>query len=276
MGPRTHFGAAIDGVTIGGTVHGQGPPIVFWHGAYGDGNLDWQALLPHLTDRFTCYLPSWRGRGLSDDYPDLSYGRRVDDVLAYVESIGVATGLVGWSGGANVAIAAAARSDSVSALALFEPTMGSVMEERERTAFGGAVARMAELAAQGELAAALRAAAGFPFSEEEIAVAEDAGYFEAAGRYVPNLLSVFQQMREHQGPTADDPDVLDAISAPVLVMHGAVTKPFWIRGARYVADHVHDARVQVIPGAGHAAPLTLPASLAGALAGFFSSAWPSA
>lgn len=33
MGPRTHFGVAIDGVTIGGTVHGQGPPLVFWHGA---------------------------------------------------------------------------------------------------------------------------------------------------------------------------------------------------------------------------------------------------
>lgn len=276
MGPRTHFGVAIDGVAIGGTVHGQGPPLVFWHGGYGDGNLDWQALLPHLTGQFTCHLPSWRGRGLSDDHPDLSYGRRVDDVLAYVKSIGVPTGLVGWSGGANVALAATARSDSVNALALFEPTMGSVMEEQERAAFGGAVARMGELAAQGELAAALRAGAGFPFSGEEIAVAEDAGYFEAAGRYVPNLLSTFQQMMEHQGPTADDPDVLGAISAPVLVMHGAVTKPFWIRGARYVADHVLNARVQAIPGAGHAAPLTLPDSLASALAEFFSSARPPA
>lgn len=276
MGPRTHFGVAIDGVTIRGTVHGQGPPLVFWHGAYGDGNLDWQALLPHLTDQFTCHLPSWRGRGLSDDHPDLSYGRRVDDVLAYVESIGVPTGLVGWSGGANPALAAAARSDSVNALALFEPTMGSVMEEQERAAFGDAVARMGELAAQGELAAALRAGAGFPFSEEEIAVAEDAGYFEAAGRYVPNLLNAFQQMMEHQGPTADDPDVLGAISAPVLVVHGAVTKPFWLRGARYVADHVLNARVRAIPGAGHAAPLTLPDSLAGALAEFFSSARPPA
>lgn len=276
MGPRTHFGVAIDGVTIGGAVHGQGPPLVFWHSAYGDGNLDWQALSPHLAGQFTCHLPSWRGRGLSDDHPDLSYGRRVDDVLAYVESIGVPTGLVGWSVGANVALAAAARSDSVNALALFEPTMGSVMEEHERAAAGGAVARLGELAAQGELAAALRAGAGFPFSEEEIAVAEDAGYFEAAGRYVPNLLSAFQQMMEHHGSTADDPDVLGAISAPVLVMYGAVTKPFWIRGARYVADHVRNARLQAIPGAGHAAPLTLPGLLAGALAEFLSSARPQA
>jgi hypothetical protein len=26
---RTHYGTTPDGVTIGGTVHGQGPPIVF-------------------------------------------------------------------------------------------------------------------------------------------------------------------------------------------------------------------------------------------------------
>jgi pimeloyl-ACP methyl ester carboxylesterase len=60
------------------------------------------------------------------------------------------------------------------------------------------------------------------------------------------------------------------------VVYGAVTKPFWIRGARYVADHVRNARVQVIPGAGHAAPLTSPDLLAGALAEFFSSARPPA
>ena len=83
----------------------------------GDGDLDWQALLPHLTDRYTCHLPSTRGRGLSGDHPDLSYGRMVDDVLTYVDSIGEPTGLVGWSGGATWALAMAAQSDVVDAVA---------------------------------------------------------------------------------------------------------------------------------------------------------------
>lgn len=268
---RTHYGTTTDGVTIGGTVHGQGPPLVFWHGAYGDGELDWQALLPHLTDRFTCYLPSWRGRGLSDEHPDLSYGRRVDDVVDYVDSLEEPTGLVGWSGGANPAVAAAAaRSDSLNALALLEPTMGSVMDEQERVIFRGAVARMGELAAEGKLTDALRAAAGFPFNDEEFAVADDADYFEAAGRYVPNLLNVFQQLMEYEGPIADDPAVLGAISTPVLVVHGADTKPFWIRSARHVANHVPNARIKQIPAAGHAAPLTHPEALAETLTEFFS------
>lgn len=244
---------------------------MFWHGAYGDGDLDWRGLLPHLTAGFTCFLPSWRGRGISEDDPNLSYERRIADVVDFVASIGEPTGLVGWSGGANPALAAAGLSDSVKAVALFEPTMGSVMDDDDRKAFGVAVTLMAELAARGKLTDAVRAAASFPFNEEEIAAVEAAGYFEASGHYVPNLLSVFQQLREHEGPTVDDPSALASIATPVLVMNGADTKPFWVRSAQHVANHVPNSSIQTIPKAGHAAPITNPAPVAEALAKFFSS-----
>jgi hypothetical protein len=45
---RDHYVTTTDGVTIGGTVHGHGPPLVFPHAVLGDGDLDWQALLPLL------------------------------------------------------------------------------------------------------------------------------------------------------------------------------------------------------------------------------------
>jgi pimeloyl-ACP methyl ester carboxylesterase len=269
---RIHRVTSTDGVTIGGTVHGQGPPLVFWHGAIGDGDLDWQALLPHLTGRFTCHLPSMRGRGLSGDHHDLSLGQRVDDVLAYVDSIGEATGLVGWSAGAYLALGAAARSDAVDAVAPFEPVMARAMGERERAALGETLVRMGELAADDRLTDAVRAFARFVLNDEELAELEDASYFEAAGRYAPNILDVHQQQREYQGPTPDDPAVLGAISAPVLVLHGSDTKPFWTASARHVADHVPNARIQKIHGAGHAAPLTHPEALAEAIAEFFSPA----
>ena len=114
---RTHYVTTADGVTIGGTVHGQGLPLVFLQGVIGDGDMDWQALLPHLTGWFTCHLPSLRGRGLSGDHPDLSPGRWADDILTYIDSIGEPTGLVGWSGGAMWALAMAAQSDAVDAVA---------------------------------------------------------------------------------------------------------------------------------------------------------------
>lgn len=66
--------------------------------------------------------------------------------------------------------------------------------------------------------------------------------------------------------------MLGAISAPVLVLHGADTKPFLTASARYVANHVPNARVHEIPGAGHAALLTHPKELAEVLIEFFAPA----
>ena len=268
---RTHHVTTTDGVTIGATVHGEGPPLVFLQGAVGDGDIDWDRLVGHLTGRFTCHLPSMRGRGLSGDHPDLSPARQADDILTYLDSIGEPTGLVGWSGGANLALAVAAQSDAVHAVAPFEPVIPSVMDEQVQAALGDALARTGELAAEGRLTAAVRAFLGWPCYDEEIAVAEDAGYVEAAGRYVPNLLNLLQQVMEHGDPAAD-PAVLGAISAPVAVLLGSDTKPFFTASARHVADHVPNARVHEIPGVGHAAPLTHPETLAKALIEFFAPA----
>jgi pimeloyl-ACP methyl ester carboxylesterase len=269
---RTHYVTTTDGVTIGGTVHGQGPPLVFLQGVVGDGDIDWNRVVEHLTGRFTCHLPSLRGRGLSGDHPDLSPGRRAEDILTYIDSIEQPVGLVGWSGGASWALAVAAQSDAVDAVAPFEPGILSLMDEQEQAALGEAGARAGELAADGRLTAAVRAFVGFPFNDEEIAVAEDAGYLEAAGRYVTNLLNLLQQEMEYKGPTADDPAVLGAISAPVAVLLGSDTKPFFTASARHVANHVPNARLHEIPGVGHAAPLTHPKALAEALTEFFAPA----
>jgi pimeloyl-ACP methyl ester carboxylesterase len=269
---RTHYATTADGVAIGGTVHGQGPPLVFLHAVIGDGDLDWQELLPHLTGRFTCHLPSWRGRGRSGDHPDLSPSRLVDDFRTYVDSIGQATGLVGWGAGAGMALAVAAQSDAVDAVAPIEPLMSSLLEDHERAGLGETLARVGELAAEGSLTAAVRTFGNFVLNAEEVAELDDAGYFEAAGRYVPNMLNLFRQSMEYEGPSEEDPAVLGAISAPVLVLHGSETKRWFIASAPYVADHVPNGTVHEIPGAGLASPLTHPKALAEVLTGFFSPA----
>jgi pimeloyl-ACP methyl ester carboxylesterase len=266
---RTHYVTTTDGVTIGATVQGQGPPLVFLQGSIGDGDLDWQAVVAHLAGRFTCHVPSMRGRGLSGDHPDLSFGRVVDDFLTYVDSIGEPAGLVGWS--APFALVAAAQSDAVDAVAYFESSMLSLMDDREQVAVGDILARTGGLAAEGRLADAARAFAAFPFNDEEIALLEDAGYLEAAGRYVPNLLNHLQQVMEQGDPIAD-PALLGAISVPVLVLYGSDTKRLFAASARAVTDRVPNARRQEIPGAGHAGPLTHPEAIAEALTEFFSSA----
>jgi pimeloyl-ACP methyl ester carboxylesterase len=266
---RTHCITTTDGVTIGGTVHGQGPPLVFLQGGVGDGELDWQAVVPHVVDRFTCYLPSLRGRGRSGDHADLSTGRQADDVIAYLDSIAAPTGLVGWSYGAGLALAVAAHSDAVTAVASYEPVMLSQMDEQEQTAAGDAAACAAELVAAGKLPAAVRAFVRWPFTDDDIAGAEKAGYFEAAGRYIANLLNHLRHNMESDDPTSD-PAVLGAIPVPVVVLKGSDTKPLFAASAQYVVDHVPNAQVHEIPGAGHAGPLTHPEALAEALLEVFS------
>ena len=271
---RTHYVTTSDGVTIGGTVHGEGPPLVFLQGAVGDGDLDWRRVVGHLTDRNTCHLPSTRGRGLSGDHPDVSSGRLVEDFATYVDSVGESAGLVGWSGGAYFAIGVAAtRPDAVAAVAPVEPGILTLMDEAGQASVGAILARTAELAGEGNLAAAVRTFLTFPFHDQEIAVADDTGYVEGATRYVPNLLNQLQQaMVAHAATPVDDPSVLGTISAPMLVIQGSETKPFFATSAQHVVDHVPTAQLRTIPGAGHAAPLTHPAALAEALAEFFSPA----
>jgi pimeloyl-ACP methyl ester carboxylesterase len=166
---RIHDVTTADAVTIAGSVHGQGPPLVFLQGIMGDGDLDWQTLAGHLAGRFTCYLPSWRGRALSSDHPDRSFGRLVDDILAYVDSIPGPVGVVGWSAGGNLARSAAgAQPDAVNAVAIVGPNLPWLMGEQERVSLRDAVTRMGELAAQGRLTDAIRAFAAFPFNDEDI------------------------------------------------------------------------------------------------------------
>lgn len=164
----------------------------------------------------------------------------------------------------------AAQSDAVAAVAPFEPRKLSLADERVQAVIGNAVARTGELAAQGNLAAAARAFAAFPFHDEEIAVAEQAGYFEAAGRYVPNILNLLQQAMTGERPVTDDPAVLGAIKAPVAVLLGSDTKPFFTPSVRAMSSTTSPMRAcRRSPASGTPRPLTHPEALASAITEFF-------
>src|SRR5262245_38785283 len=154
---RIHRAVSADGTELAGRVQGQGPPLVLVHGAIGDGAIAWEALLPQLTDRFTCYLPSTRGRGLSADNPDHSPPRLEEDVTAFVDSIGEPVYLVGWSGSGAWVLGAAAHSDSVAAVAAYEPVLITVMGEDDLAHTLGTMEQMGAAVAEGRLVDAVRA-----------------------------------------------------------------------------------------------------------------------
>jgi pimeloyl-ACP methyl ester carboxylesterase len=270
---RIHRAITEDGVEIAGRVRGEGPPLVFVHGALADGETAWEPLLPFMTDQYTCYLMSLRGRGLSGPGDDLSREHLTADVTAFLDSIGEPVGVVGLSGGALLSLAAAEKTSSVSAVAAYEPPVFEVMSEDVAAAFKGTVQRMGEVAATGRMAEAVRTFLEFVTNQEELRAASEMKLPDALAPNVPVQLEEFPRVLEG-GPSATDPSALANIAVPVLLMHGTRSEPhpWFIDGVRHVAAHVPNAQVREIAGAGHLGPILEPAAVADELHRFFSTA----
>lgn len=271
---RIHRAVSDDGTEIAGRVLGDGPALVLVHGGIGDGEIAWDAVLPHLSDRFTCYLPSTRGRGLSADDPDHSPPRLEDDVTAFVDSIGEPAYVVGWSGSGAWVLGAATRSDAVAAVAVYEPTLIPMMAADELAETLGTMQQVGAAAADGRLVEAVRTFLSWICTEEERAALAQTSFDDVWAVRVPAMLRFVQQDGSYQGPRSSDPEALARISSPVLVLTGRETRlrPFFSAAAEFIAQHVADSQVWELPGAGHFAPVLAPESVADELITFFESA----
>jgi pimeloyl-ACP methyl ester carboxylesterase len=262
---RLHRALSPDGTEIVGHVYGQGPPLVLVHGRLEDGDLSWNGLLPFLTERFTCYPVSTRGRGLSADNPDKSPGRLVEDVIAFAESVGDQVGLLGHSSGAGLALDAAAHTTVVSSVAAYEPSVPTAYDEADTALVADAAARMAQAAAEGRLADAARII--FEDSsiatDEEIAALGELDHFTAMGPYVPVGMEEMRQAAETERPPFSDPSILTRVTVPVLLLRGARTPGTWATNSvDHVAEHLVDRHVRQVADAGHFGPQLAPAAVA--------------
>ena len=269
---RIHRTASADGTEIAGRVIGEGPALVLVHGGIGHGDLAWEAVLPHLTDRFTCYLPSTRGRGLSGDHPDHTPPRLIEDVTAFVDSLAEPACLLGWSGSGAWCLGAAARSDVVTGVAAFEPVVhGAGRDDLAR--LGAAVERTGQAAAEGRLVDAVRAFAEGICAGDEIAALERLAFYDRWAGAVPAFLHDIGQDHVYDGPRSVDPAALAQVGVPVLVMCGEQTllASLWRESAEHVVRHVPDAHLREIAGVGHFAPLLAPDRVADELNSFIQS-----
>ncbi len=107
-------------------VHGDGPPLVFAHGA-GGTHMSWWQQVPVLSQKYKCITIDHRTFGYSHDVKD-GPGRRafVQDLTGLLDQLGIQkTALVGQSmGGQTVLGFASAHPDRVSALIMSDTTGG--------------------------------------------------------------------------------------------------------------------------------------------------------
>jgi pimeloyl-ACP methyl ester carboxylesterase len=268
-----HRTTSNDGTEIVGAVHGQGPPLVFVHGAMDDGTLQWEPAVSYLADRFTCHVISVRNRGRSGHSEDVSPPRIVEDVTAYASSLSEPAGLVGLSLGGCWVLGAASHLEDVTGVVAYEPFVKEVLSEDVLNQFVNVIMREAEKAQEGQLAEAVRIFAEFVGNDDEMAELDAAGAFEVMGANVPADLAGSQQSMEYQGTSATDASMLEKITAPVLLLQGGRTvknvRSTNHTGVRHVAGHVSQATVHEFEKLGHLAPMVAPEPVAEVIARFF-------
>jgi pimeloyl-ACP methyl ester carboxylesterase len=261
---------ASDGVELYAEAHGEGIPLLF-SCAYSTTHENWRAQIEPLVGcGFKVLLWDYRGHGLSacPESPDAYSTDQVVDDLGRVLDWGApeqAAILVGHSFGGLASLHFTARRPAaVRALVLLASGPGfknpeaaaSWMERTERTA------RYIE---ERGLEAFVRGKAGATCvgRRPELPAARAA----AAAIEAQSASSVATFARRVAGPAPPVIDALGSMEVPALVLVGEEDQPF-LRAAEVMAAKLPQARLELLPGAGHVANLEEPEIFNASLLGF--------
>jgi O-succinylbenzoic acid--CoA ligase len=259
-----------DGDAIGWRVTGDGSrAVILLHGTLSTAQqLDRLATALANRGDGTVHALDRRGAGSSRlAVPRaLDVAVHVDDVRAYLDARGIdRAAIVGISMGGVIALEAAARlPDRVEAVVAYEPPYGLVADD-QRVAWFRRVAEDTRGAHDegGSTAAAetfLRHVAG-----------------DEAWDHLPDRARAFLG-REGDGALADsgitglEPDGLAGIAAPVLLVTGSASEPFYAPIAAELARRIPGARVLALEGLRHTSPITDPTAVADAIRPFLDAA----
>jgi pimeloyl-ACP methyl ester carboxylesterase len=244
-----------DGTRIGYVTGGRGEPLVLVHGLLGD-HTRWSALRPHLEPHVSVHALDRRGRGTSGDHPDYDFAREAEDVAAVVDAVaetaGASVAVLGSSGGANYALAAAGLTSNIGRLVLFEPPARPVLALLSSELLD----RLDELLAAGQrealLETAYRTVVGLTDAEIDYLRAQPEWPNRvAAAHTVPRELRV-------SPARAFDPEHAKTVTAPALILVGGATPAPFRASAEAVAAVLPNARLTVLVGQHHGAELFAP------------------
>lgn len=240
---------------------GAGAPVVLLHGFSFDHRM-WDPQVPALEATRRVVRYDLRGFGRSS--PPLAGRHHLDDLVELLDRLGVErTDLVGLSLGANVALAAAAyRPERVGRLVLMSSGLPGL-------AWPG---RPPEEAAEVARTQGVEAARRFWLEHPILAPAR-------ASPAAPIVEAMVEEFPAHQwrpGPAADPlppvSETLESVSAPTLVVTGALDVAGYREIGRVLADRLPDATLVELAGVGHVVNLEDPVTVNGHLAAFLASA----
>ena len=241
-------------------VKGAGPAVMFLHGPWG---LTWGPFLDALAQQFTVYAPEHPGTSPGEPEAIQQVDTLWDLVLCYDELLEAlkldGLMLVGHSFGAMMACEVAAlRPARVRRLALLDP-IGLWLEEAP--VVNWMLLGPAEMAAHvfdKPDGPAARAMFAVPEDPEEGALARTrlTWAMGSTGKFIWPIPDKGLKKRIHR------------VGAPALLVWGEADRLVPRAYAKEFAGRLHDARIEVVPGAGHAPHLEQPEATARVVAAF--------
>ncbi len=250
----------VNGVELRYEVHGEGPALVFAHGAGGNA-LSWWRQVPYFSRRYRCVVFDHRHFGLSRGPRPTPESRMqfAEDLRGLLDHLGIEKALlVAQSMGGRTAVGFTLRYPGrVRALVLVGTNGGAVSEQLR--------AAQARHRASADGRRSVRERALSPqFRREHPDLAL---LYRMIGRLNPPRPRDFLAVPPgYRGSTAER---LAATGVPILFLVGeldTITPPHIVELAH---RHVPGSRFEVIPGAGHSAYLERPDAFNAAVERFF-------
>lgn len=260
-----------DGLLLHVERAGDGPPLVLLHGFTG-ATTTWTPLLPRLAGEHTTIaidLPG-HGRSSAPANPDrYALTRVAGDLLRVLDALGIdRVALLGYSMGGRAALRAALRApDRVAALVLesTSPGIPDLARRAERRAADRALAD--EIVRDGVPAFVSRWEALLLWASQH-ALPASARERLRAQREANDAAGLANSLRG-AGAGEDEPVLakLGGFASPVLLVAGALDSVYVAAGSE-MARAFPNARLAVVPDAGHAVHLERPDELTAAVLEF--------
>ena len=231
---------------------GQGPPVVFVHGAAEDGRV-WEPQLASLADEFTVVAWDEPGAGRSSDVPpDFGLEDYADALAALIEALDLGPAHVAglsW-GGSVVQELNHQRPELVATLILIDT-------------YAGWKGSLPEKEVQARLDGARRMLAAPPEEFDPTFPGLFAG--DPPPEFVPLLTQMAAAVRPesvrnqlHVMAEVDQRDLLPSIAVPTLLIWGELDVRSPLSVARQFEEAIPNAKLVVIPDAGHVSNLEQP------------------
>ena len=262
------YHATVNGVRLAYAERGRrhDTTLILIHGFPLDRHL-WDAQLAGLASSAHVLAPDLRGHGGSEIAPGpYSMDGHADDIAALLDHLGIQKAIVaGLSMGGYIAFAFWRRyPERVRALALLD-TRADPDSPEARANRDASVTRVKSCGAEafaGDMLPRLLS----PASQADARLAGRA-LAQMAAQPVPGIVADLLALRDRP----DSRPTLPSITVPVLVVAGEADQLTPPSVAHGMAQAMPDARVAIIPGAGHLSPLENPRAVNAALRRFIAS-----